>query len=66
MIRPLNRGLESRLGGQAQLEPGKERFGRYPPEKESLMLTWSFGVHDPKRTDLWWNDPRQSFDVLIQ
>src|ERR1700758_4278293 len=29
MIRPLDYGLESRLGGQTQLELAKERFGRY-------------------------------------
>jgi hypothetical protein len=27
--------------------PAKERFGHYPRESRPIMLTWSFGVHDP-------------------
>src|SRR3954452_12088464 len=50
MIRPLDHRLESRLGGQAQLGAPRRGLVRYPPETRRIMLIWSFGVHDPRRT----------------
>lgn len=47
MIRPLNQGLESRLGSRFNLA-AKELLGRYAAESRLIMRTLSFVVHDPK------------------